>query len=308
MHALPAEDPRNIADFALRKLWRHAAPELAQLALGKRVKSVEARDPAALAVGRAPDALALVTPAEGSPCTMFLEFEAAPREVLARRMALNTFLLHGTTGPPVRGVALVLEPPTPALDGRYDMTHDGQVLASCTYAVVNLADLSPEALLDAGTQAPGLLALVALCRNATLAQVGRAARTLAASQASDATELHAIAFVLAGRNFGYDQVRTLFTKETLMRSSTWEWIRNEAYNEGIEAGIEKGVADGVARGRHKGERAMVTRTAELRGGPDLAALVAQVPDDALPQALTVLVETQDSGAARTALLALTPPD
>ena len=88
MHALPAEDPRNIADFALRKLWRHAAPELAQLALGKRVKSVEARDPAALAVGRAPDALALVTPAEGTPCTMFLgagrSLRHAPRRAGAR--------------------------------------------------------------------------------------------------------------------------------------------------------------------------------------------------------------------------------
>ena len=196
------------------------------------------------------------------------------------------------------------------------MAHDGQVLASCTYAVVNLADLSPEALLDAGTQAPGLLALVALCRDATLAQVGRAARTLAASQVPDATELHAIAFVLAGRNFGYDQVRKLFTKETLMRSSTWEWIRNEAYNEGIaegiEKGIEKGIADGVARGRaqgrHEGERAMVTRAAELRGGSELAALVALVPDDALTQAFTVLVETQDAGAARTSLLALLPAD
>ena len=77
---------------------------------------------------------------------------------------------------------------------------------------------------------------------------------------------------------------------------------------GIERGIEKGMALGVARGRHEGERAMVTRAAELRGGSELAALVALVPDDALTQAFTVLVETQDSGAARTALLALTPAD
>ncbi len=85
-----------------------------------------------------------------------------------------------------------------------------------------------------------------------------------------------------------------------MRSSTWEWIRNEAYNEGV--------ANGVERGRHEGERAMVTRSAELRGGPELAALIAQIPDDALPKALEILIGTQDPGAARTALQPLLPAD
>jgi hypothetical protein len=295
--------PRQSLDLAFRTLWQRRPDALAALAIGPSFRAAQPEPPALLVAERAPDGVATVYTDDG-PCVLHLEFETRVKPAaLPRRMAHAGWLLHGPRdGLPVRSVVVLLDA-QPGLPTTYAMTHADDVVGTYHFRVLALSALDADALLDAPELQAGLWALVPLARGATTEHVARAAQRLRDLGSPDAPDLAVVSLLLGARKFGYDELVGIFHREFLMLGDGWAGIEQE----GIKKGLERGLAQGLERGRHEASRAALRTVCTARFGVSLDALLEQVPDTALTDAIAAVATATDVDSARAALAGLQGP-
>jgi len=263
--------PRDALDITLKALWRARPEGLVRFATGdEQLRLVRVLDAQPIAIRRSVDGVALVEDAAG-PFIEHLEFETAPdARALAARVYvyaahLFTMMKHRY---PVRSTVLLLEDRLPTFQPEFLMTHGDEVICRYCFRVLRLRDLPAERFLAD----PALAALVPFSReveDAHLLQAREVIRTQA--RPVEVPELLAALYIIAGRCFDADHVRTLLWSQAVMESTTYQEIEARGYERGLTRGEERALQRALLRAR-----ARMLRLLEIKYGAIPATLREQV--------------------------------